>query len=253
MDNYNVSFLFKSRLGLGTNRLGADFKQDLFSLHHALDIGYTVIDTAERYMNQASETIIGQCLAQRANFDRSGIQIITKVQPHNPIIESCLGSLKRLRCDYIDFYLLHWRENNNLESVINDMLQLQQQGYIKHYGVSNFGINDLDEWQREERRLTGQSGLSVNQIKYNFNHQSPSYALIPYHQQNNIVTIAHTPLDKGKVFFNAELLKYASAKGLTPAQAALHWILQTPGTVVIPKSTDPHRLQENFTVLSLSL
>ena len=240
--------LFKSNIGLGTNRLGGNFKEDLASLHYALDLGYCVIDTAEIYMNQASEQVIGKCLQERSRTDRELLQIITKVQPQNSIIDSCMSSLGRLQTDYIDMYLLHWRENVNLESVIVDMLSLQEKGYIKHFGVSNFTTSDIIDWKSIEQKLTSTSSLVVNQIKYNFNDRSAEKDLIPYHQNNNIITMAHSPLGKGQVLVNPELIAYAHQHGISVAQAALKWVLRTPGVIAIPKSTNLHRLKENLMV-----
>jgi diketogulonate reductase-like aldo/keto reductase len=240
--------LFKSNIGLGTNRLGGNFKEDLASLHYALDLGYCVIDTAEKYMNQASEQVIGKCLQERSRTDRELLQIVTKVQPQNSIIDSCMSSLCRLQTDYIDMYLLHWRENVNLESVIVDMLILQEKGYIKYFGVSNFTTSDIVEWKNIEQKLTSTSSLVINQIKYNFNDRSAEKDLIPYHQNNNIKTKAHSPLDKGQALINPDLISYAHHHGISVAQAALKWVLRTPGVIAIPNSTTLHRLIENLMV-----
>lgn len=245
----NIFMLFKSRIGLGTNRLGSDPTNDMKALNYALDIGYQVIDSAERYMNQASEKLIGKCLSTRQGFDRTSIQIITKAQPENSIIESCIGSLQRLKCNYIDFFLLHWRKEVNLESVINDMLELQHRGLIKHYGVSNFTVSDLIDWQQIEYQLLGKSSLVTNQIKYNFNDSTAANDIIPYHQKHNIITMAHTPLDKKGVLKSSELNQYASKFNITVGQAALHWILKTPNTIAIPKSTNLSHIKENLAVL----
>lgn len=241
--------IFKSRLGLGTNRLGLNPKNDLKSLNYALDIGYKVIDTAERYVDQASEILIGDCIKHRQGFERDSIQIITKVQPQNGVVDSCLGSLQRLQCDYVDCFLLHWRNNDsNLESIVEKMLDLQHKGYIKHYGVSNFSIVDLRDWHAAEHKVLGKSMTATNQIKYNFDVNNKE--LVLYHQQNNIATMAYMPLGKGDVLLNPLLIQYAEKLKLTPAQAALHWILQTPDTIAIPKSTNLNRLRENFEVLN---
>lgn len=245
-----MSFQPKSRIGLGTNRLGQDPTQDLASLHYALDIGYRVIDTAERYMDQASETVIGLCLKQRKNFDRQDLQIITKVQPQNNVIDSCLGSLRRLNCDYVDLFLLHWRAGNDLECIVEQMANLQRLGYICNYGVSNFSVQDLLEWESAEHRVLGRSNLAANQIRYNFLDRSAE-PTIAYHQQHKVVSIAHTPLSKGNALSDPSLQALAHDQNLTPAQAALRWILQTPGTVAVPKSTNPQRLRENLAVLTM--
>lgn len=243
--------LFKSNIGLGTNRLGSNVKQDLASLHYALDLGYCVIDTAERYMNQASEQVIGKCLQERSRTDRDQLQIVTKVQPQNSIIDSCMNSLHRMQTDYIDIYLLHWRGNANLESVIVDMLRLQEKGYIKYFGVSNFTVSDIIEWKNIEQTLTSNSSLVTNQVKYNFNDRAAEKDLIPYHQNNNIITMAHSPLDKGQTLVNTELISYAHQHGISVAQAALKWVLRTPGVIAIPKSTDSQRLKENLMVTKM--
>lgn len=242
--------IFSSRIGIGTDKFGSDYNQDLRALHYAIDIGYCLIDTAERYMDRLTEEIVGQCLKERSQSEKDKIQIITKVQPHNPIIETCMESLRRLRRDYIDCYLLHWRGDVDLESAVTQMLELQTKGYVKHYGVSNFNKNDLLEWRAIESKLKSTVSLSANQIKYNYNDRTAEHELIPYHQNNNIVTIAYSPLDKGKAVSNPELILQAEQSGLTPAQMALSWILDTPGTIVIPKSKNEARIKENFSIAS---
>jgi len=187
--------LIKNKIGIGTGGFAIEadeWENEKSSIRFALDIGYTVIDTAQIYGNGNCEILVGESIK---GYDRSNIEIITKVLPFDDPVDSLYNSLKRLQVDYVDMYMLHWYENTNMEETITMFQLLMDRKVIHNYGVSNFDQGLLLKWKQLEREM-GVSGITANQIHISKNNVVDE-ELILYHKNNGIITIASSPLDKG--------------------------------------------------------
>jgi len=251
---------FKTQLGLGTSDLGCNISnaaKDKTAIHYALDIGYTLIDTAEKYGNGKTEIVIGAALKDYGLSKRNSYQIVSKVLPLNAskqgTIGACKSSISRLQCEYIDTYLLHWRGPNPLEQTLEGFLELQQQGLIKNYGVSSFDIIDLIEWRKAEEKLGVPAGIVTNQVYYSLSHRRIEKTLMKYQAEYNISTMAYSPLDQGKLLSNQLLIDIANEYGINPAQLALAWTIRKPDVITIPKSSQLFRILSNFNASKLKL
>lgn len=251
---------FKTQLGLGTSDLGCGMSsaaKDKTAIHYALDIGYSVIDTAEKYGNGKTEIIVGAALKEYGFSKRDSYQIVSKVLPTNAskkgTIDACKASLLRLQCDYIDTYLLHWRGAMALNETLEGFLELQQLGLIKNYGVSSFDIIDLIEWRKAEEHLEVLPGIITNQVYYSLSHRQIEKNLMKYQQAHSITTMAYSPLDQGKLLANQSLIDIANEYNMNPAQLALAWTIRNPDVITIPKSGKLHRILSNFNASKLKL
>ncbi|CAN5549878.1 aldo/keto reductase [soil metagenome] len=236
--------------GFGTWRMGESGRkraQELDAVKYAIELGYPMIDTAEMYGDGEAEEIVGEALAgQRPPF------IVSKVYPHNATrkgtIAACDRSLKRLRLDRIDLYLLHWRGGVRLEETFEAFFRLREAGKIADFGVSNFDRDDMEEAAGLDNGLTG-----TNQVLYCLSKRGPEYDLLPGMRERWIPLMAYSPLDQGRLLGNAALRKLAGEVGCTPAQLALAWLLAQPGVVTIPKSATRERVKENFEATAITL
>jgi diketogulonate reductase-like aldo/keto reductase len=251
---------FNTQLGLGTSDLGcnlASAAKDKTAIHYALDIGYTVIDTAEKYGNGKTEIVIGAALKDYGLGKRNTYQIVSKVLPINAskqgTIDACKASIRRLQCEYIDTYLLHWRGPVPLDETLEGFLELQQQALIKNYGVSSFDIIDLIEWRRAEEKLGVPAGIVTNQVYYSLSNRRIEKSLMKYQEKYNISTMAYSPLDQGKLLSNQTLLDIANEYNLSPAQLALAWTIRNPNVITIPKSGQLFRILSNYNASKLKL
>jgi diketogulonate reductase-like aldo/keto reductase len=238
-------------LGLGTWRMGESRRThaaELAALRLALDIGYRVFDTAEMYAEGGAETLLGEALATalRGPLRREQLFVVSKVYPHNAsaqsVVAACERSLKRLRLDHIDLYLLHWRGAVPLRDTLRGFQALQQRGWVRHWGVSNFDLADMQELFA----LPGGDACAANQVWYSLSRRGIEFDLLPWQQQHGMPLMAYSPIDQGALAGHAGLKHLAAASGRTPAQLALARLLAQPGVMVIPKSADPARLRENF-------
>jgi diketogulonate reductase-like aldo/keto reductase len=238
--------------GLGTWMMGETEKKrgdEVAALKLGLDLGATLIDTAEMYGDGEAEEIVGDAIAGR----RDGLFIVSKVLPDHAsrkdTIAACERSLKRLRTDRIDLYLLHWRGSTPLEHTIEGFAQLQRDGKIRHWGVSNFDTDDMEELVA----LPGGGACATNQVLYNLKRRRIEYDLVPFCRSRNIPVMAYSPIEQGRLLGIAALKEIASRHGASTAQVALAWLLGKPGTVVIPKATNPEHVRDNFGALGLKL
>ena len=238
--------------GLGTWRMGNDRsrrKQETDAIAHAIDIGYPMIDTAEMYGEGNAEESIAEALQGRK---RDAIYIVSKVYPHNAsklgTIAACERSLKRLKTDRLDLYLLHWRGQHPFSETLEGFERLRRDGKIKDYGVSNFDRDDMEEWAALDGGRCG-----TNQVMYNLARRGIEFDLVPWQRQHRIPVMAYSPLDQGPLLRHATLKAIAGRHGATPAQIALAWLLQQEGMVAIPKSADRSRVSENFGALKVKL
>jgi diketogulonate reductase-like aldo/keto reductase len=238
--------------GLGTWMMGESENRradEVAALKLGLDLGATLIDTAEMYGDGEAEEIVGDAIAGR----RDGLFIVSKVLPENAsrkdTIVACERSLKRLRTDRIDLYLLHWRGSTPLEYTLDAFLQLRREGKIRHWGVSNFDTDDMEELVA----LPGGAGCATNQVLYNLKRRGIEYDLVPFCRARNIPVMAYSPIEQGRLLGAAALKEVASRRGASTAQVALAWLIGKPATIVIPKATNPEHVRENFAALDLKL
>ncbi len=238
--------------GLGTWMMGeSDRKRadEIAALRLGLDLGASLIDTAEMYGDGEAEHIVGEAIAGR----RDGLFLVSKVLPEHAsrqgTIEACERSLKRLRTDRIDLYLLHWRGSTPLEHTLEAFLTLQREGKIRHFGVSNFDTDDMEELIA----LPGGERCASNQVLYNLKRRGIEFDLVPFCRERGIPIMAYSPIEQGRLLNTPVLKAVAQRHGATPAQVALAWLVLKPGTIVIPKATNPAHVRDNIAALDLRL
>ena len=208
-----------------------------------------LIDTAEMYGQGCAEEIVAEATHGR----RSEVFLVSKVYPHNASLlgttEACDRSLRRLRTDYLDLYLLHWRGSIPLAETLEGFQRLQRDGKIRHHGVSNFGRADMAEWAA----LQGGDTVAANQVLYNLARRGPEWDLVPWCREHRVAIMAYTPLGTGGMLGHPALGEVARRRGATPAQIALAWLLRRDGTIVIPKASRPEHVRENHGALEVGL
>ena len=239
-------------LGQGTWHMGEDRRRaadEAAALRLGIELGMTLIDTAEMYGSGGAEEMI----ARAAEGVRDNLFIVSKVYPHNGsrsgVVAACERSLKRLATDRIDLYLLHWRGSIPLAETLEGFQLLQRDGKIRHYGVSNFDRSDMAEW----RALQGGDTVAADQVMYNLAHRGPEGDLVPWCREHNVAIMAYTPLGSGRMLGNPALAEIARRRKATPAQIALAWLLRQGGTIVIPKASRPEHVRENRGALNIVL
>ncbi len=235
--------------GLGSWNLGdarAARAEEIATLRLGLDLGATLIDTAEMYGDGRAEELIAEAIAGR----RDEVFLVSKVYPHNAsaqgAIAACERSLKRLNTDRIDLYLLHWRGAVPLAETLQAFMRLKQAGKIRHYGVSNIDLADMQElW-----RLPGGETVASNQLLYNLGRRGIEWDLLPWLRQRRVPIMAYSPLEQARLMQDRRLAGFAQRQGMTPAQAALAWLLAREDVIVIPKTGGRARLKENLGTLA---
>lgn len=230
-------------LGIGTWYMGEhpDKRSDeIDALRCALDNEMNLVDTAEMYGDGAAEELVGKALEGR----RSEAFIVSKVLPHHAslkgTIAACEASLRRLATDYIDLYLLHWRGPVPLAETVDALERLKRDGKIRHWGVSNFDTDDMEELAALPDGGQGQT----DQVLYNLARRGIEFDLLPWCRQRRMPVMAYSPLEQGRLLGHPALRPLAQKYGATPAQVALAWLLRDDGVIAIPKSGTPARVQE---------
>jgi diketogulonate reductase-like aldo/keto reductase len=238
--------------GQGTWHMGEDRRRagdEEAALRLGIELGLTLIDTAEMYGSGRAEEIVARAAAGR----RDALFIVSKVLPYNAsqkgVVEACERSLRRLATDRIDLYLLHWPGSVPLAETLAGFARLQRDGKIRHHGVSNFNAADLREWAA----LAGGESVAANQILYNLGRRGPEWAVIPWCRERGVAVMAYSPLDQGRLLGHRALREVAARHGATSAQVALAWLLRQDGMMVIPKATDPRHVRDNYAALDLAL
>ena len=234
--------------GLGTWHLGdnrATRTEEIATLRLGLDLGVTLIDTAEMYGEGRSEELVAEAIEGR----RDEIFLVSKVSPHNAsrkgAIAACERSLARLRTDRIDLYLLHWRGNVPLAETIEAFVALQKAGKIHHFGVSNLDLADMQElWS-----VPGGPAVATTQLLYNLSRRGIEWDLLPGLRERRIPVMAYSPIEQAQLTSNPKLVDFAQRHGMTPAQAGLAWLLAYDDVIVIPKTARRDRLKENIGAL----
>jgi diketogulonate reductase-like aldo/keto reductase len=235
-------------LGIGTWKMGESSRlrsQEIAALKRAIDLGMTLIDTAEMYGEGAAEELIAEAIDGR----RYQVYLVSKVYPHNAgrpgAVAACERSLKRLAVDRIDLYLLHWRGSVPLAETLDAFADLKRAGKIAAFGVSNFDTEDMDEaWGLPHGRE-----IATNQILYNLTRRGVEHDLLPWLEVNGVPAMAYSPVEQGRLLGQSKLAAIAKQRGATPAQIALAWL----DVIVIPKSSDRRHVEENRAAADLEL
>jgi len=246
-----------ARLGQGAWAIGderARRADEIRALRLGLDLGLALIDTAELYGGGKSEELVAEAIAGR----REEVFLVSKVLPGNAskrgTIDACKRSLQRLKTDYLDLYLLHWRESKPLEPTLEGFVSLKSSGLIRDYGVSNFDVDDMEE----AAAIAGGDLIAANQVLYNVNDRGVEFDLMPWCRERGTTVMAYTPLgNSGRrmqaILGNETLRSIAERHRATPAQIALAFLLRNDHVVAIPKAGTPEHVRENRAALDLRL
>ena len=239
-------------LGQGTWNMGDDPArkgEELLALQIGLDLGLTLIDTAEMYGNGKSEHLVGEAIRGR----RDEVVLVSKVLPGHAsrqgTVSACHASLRRLGTDHLDLYLLHWRGRVPLTETVEALEALRQLGDIRAWGVSNFDPGDL----RELAGVPGGEQVATNQVLYNLTRRGIEFDLLPQAQKRNLPIMAYSPVEQGRLAGNAALRMVAARHGVGELQVALAWVLRLPGVIAIPKAAQVSHVRENRAALDLKL
>lgn len=226
--------------------MGDDPAREIVALRTGIDLGMTVIDTAELYADGRAEEVVAEAVRGR----RDEVFIVSKVLPSNATtagtVRSCEASLKRLGTDRIDLYLLHWRREVLLEETVAGFEQLVAAGKIRAWGVSNFNVSDVEN-------LPAGSIPAANQILYNVTRRGPEADLLPYCAAAGISVMAYSPIEKGRLLQHPAIEHVARERSCTPAQVALAWAVRDGNTVAIPKASSLEHVRQNAAALDLVL
>ena len=239
-------------LGQGTWQMGdirGQRDEEIATLRLGLDLGLTVIDTAEMYGGGRSEALIGEALAGR----RDEAFIVSKVMPSNAsrrgVVAACEQSLRHLQTDRIDLYLLHWPGSVPLQETLQGFEALVRAGKIRYWGVSNFDVDDM----QDVVDLPGGAAVATNQVLYNLSRRGVEWDLLPWLRERSIPLMAYSPIEQARLLRNTKLNDFATRHGMTPAQVALAWLLAADDVMVIPKTSHRERLRENVAALEQPL
>lgn len=236
------------RLGQGTWRMGEGQQpraQEVAALRLGIDLGMTLIDTAEMYGEGAAEEVVAEAIAGQ----RDQVFLVSKVYPHNAsragVAAACARSLKRLRTDRLDLYLLHWRGSTPLAETVAGFEALREAGDIRKWGISNFDVDDMAELP---------SGCSANQVLYNVGTRGIEFDLLPWSCERGMPVMAYSPVGQGGALLRSKtLVEIGRRHEATTAQVAIAWTLAQPGVVSIPKAGDSAHVRQNAVAATLRL
>jgi diketogulonate reductase-like aldo/keto reductase len=236
-------------VGQGTWRMGADpgaFAAEVTALRTGMDLGMTLVDTAELYADGGAERVVAEAVRGR----RDEAYLVSKVRPQKASTEgtiaACHASLERLGTDRIDHYLLHWRREIPLADTVTAFEKLQQEGSILSWGVSNFDVHDLED-------LPSGAVPASDQVLYNLVRRGPEADLLPWCAAAGVAVMAYSPVEKGALLEHPELVRVAAERGATPAQVALAWSVREGGVVAVPKAVRLAHVEENAAALRMEL
>ncbi len=252
-------------LGQGTWRMGENArsrKDEVAAVRLGIELGMTLIDTAEMYGEGGAEEVVADAIEGQ----RDRVFVVTKVYPHNAsrteLPKACERSLKRLRIDAIDLYLLHWRERNSrLAETVETFEKFRRAGKIKRWGVSNFDVEDMKELWSVENGMN----CAANQVLYNLENRQIEFDLLPFVQQHSItaspartndklVVMAYSPVGHGRGLLESATLKnIAKRHDATTSQIALAWVLRQPGMIAIPKASKEKHVRDNARSIEIKL
>jgi diketogulonate reductase-like aldo/keto reductase len=239
-------------LGQGTWYMGEGRRpaaEEAAALRLGLDLGMTLIDTAEMYASGGAERVVAEAIRGR----RDEVFLVSKVLPSNAsrkgTVAACEASLRRLGTDRLDLYLLHWRGGVPLAETVAGMEALVQAGKIRHWGVSNLDIDDMEELAA----LPGGEACATNQVLYNLTRRGIEWDLLPWCRERAMPIMAYSPIEQGRLLRKKALKEVAARHGATPAQVALAWAMRDPLVIAIPKASDPQHVRENRAALQVQL
>jgi len=248
------------KIGFGTWTIGGDTRPDhardarsLAALRSALGLGYTHFDTAEYYADGHAEELLGQAI-RLSGTRRESVFVTSKVSPEHlgyaDVLRSCGNSLRRLGMDYLDLYLIHWpRLGMNLPEAFRALNQLVAEGRVRHLGVSNFNLKLL-----QAAVVLSETPLLTNQVSYSLPDRTcVKNGVLGYCQENGILLTAYSPVKRRFVRGNKPLKALAKARGVTPQQVALAWLVRQPRLITIPMSFDPQHQADNLAAADLEL
>jgi diketogulonate reductase-like aldo/keto reductase len=216
-------------------------RSEIHALRLGIDLGLSSIDTAEMYADGAAEELVGEAIAGH----RDEVFLVTKLLPHHAsrrgTIVACEASLERLRTDWIDLYLLHWRGRIPLEETLDAFGVLVDQGKIRHWGVSNFDVRDMADLLR----LDTARSVRTDQVLYNLAHREIEYDLLPSCRGRGLDVMAYSPFEQGLLARNDTLAEIGRRTDATPAQVALAWVLHRYGVAAVAKASTPEHVRED--------
>jgi len=252
MKTLEIAGRSRSRLGQGTWNIGdspASRPAEIATLQRGIELGMTLIDTAEMYGSGRSESLVAEAIASL----RDRVQLVSKVLPSNASIEgtikACEASLKRLRLETLDLYLLHWRGRIPLRDTVEAFRRLQEQGKIRAWGVSNFDVDDMEELFS----VPGGNACTANQVLYNPEHRGIEFDLLRWCGRHKVTVMAYSPLGQaGSLLHSAPLRSIAQKHAVSPAQAALAWCLRQQ-VLAIPKAGSVAHIEQNAAADALEL
>jgi diketogulonate reductase-like aldo/keto reductase len=231
-------------LGLGTWMMGEhrrERKKEVAAIALGLDLGMTMIDTAEMYGDGGAEEVVGEAIAGR----REQIFLVSKVYPHNAsrrgAVAACKRSLKRLGTDRLDLYLLHWRGDIPLAETVDAFESLRRDGSIREWGVSNFDRADMEELFA----LPGGAHCAANQVMYHLGCRGAEWDLLPFCRKHQVAVMAYSPVGRGRLLRDRRLRDLAGELGVSTAQIALAWLLEQAGVSAIPKAASEAHVRNN--------
>ena len=241
-------------LGQGTWRMGEDrsaHAAEVAALRLGIDLGMTLIDTAEMYGEGGAEKVVADAI----DGQRDRVFVVTKVYPHNAsrtkLPQACERSLKRLRIDVVDLYLLHWRERTPpLAETVEAFEKLRAVGKIRHWGVSNFDVDDMEQlWLIDNGR-----NCATNQVLYNLENRQIESGLLPWSREQRMPIMAYAPVGHQRgLLDNTTLKKIAKRHDATAAQIAVAWLLRQNDVIAIPKATNQQHVRENARSIDIAL
>jgi diketogulonate reductase-like aldo/keto reductase len=239
-------------LGQGTWHMAEDprrRKDEIAALRTGIDLGLTLIDTAEMYADGEAEVLVGEAIDGR----RGDVFLVSKVLPENATergtVAACERSLSRLGTNYLDLYLLHWRGSVPLDATLEAFAVLIAAGKIRHWGVSNFDVDDMDDlWN-----TPGGRAASTDQVLYNLTRRGIEHRLMPWCRGRDIPIMAYSPIEQGRLLGHPALRRVAERHDATPARVALAWVLRQDGVIAIPKAGTVDHVHENCRALELEL
>jgi diketogulonate reductase-like aldo/keto reductase len=239
-------------LGQGTWHLGevaARRDEEILALRRGVDLGMTVIDTAEMYADGEAEKLVGEAIAGR----RDEVFLVSKVLPQHATargtVAACEGSLRRLGTDRIDLYLLHWRGRVPLADTIEAFGALQHAGLIRYWGVSNFDTPDM----KELTALSGGAEVATDQVLYNLSRRGPELNLFPLLRELGVPIMAYSPIEQGRILGHPVLREIAERHHVTPAQIALAWVLRRDDVCAIPRASRLEHTNDNRAAADIQL
>lgn len=238
-------------LGMGTWYMGEAphrRRAELAALRTGIEIGLTLIDTAEMYGDGAAESLVGEAIAGH----RDEVFVVSKVLPGNAslrgTVAACQASLRRLGTDHLDMYLLHWRGRFPLDETVEAFEALEQAGLIGCWGVSNFDASDMDELVAHP----GGARVQTDQVLYNLARRGPEYDLTPWAEEFGIPVMSYSPVDHGRLLEHPAVLDMARFKGVTTAQLAIAWVLRLPYVCAIAKASTRAHVIENRAAMEIT-